>query len=141
MKDTVITYLFFGQGRCEEALEYYKTHLGAVIGDIFRFNQSPDPVPEGMLAPGFEEKVMHASVTIGKTEFYASDGCTPDQPGEGYMLVLAVDTKEEADRIFAALADGGEVTMPLCETFWSEYYGMLKDKFGVGWMVNIPRES
>jgi uncharacterized glyoxalase superfamily protein PhnB len=130
-------YLFFS-GRCEEALDFYKKSLGATITMVMRFNESPDPVPEGMLQPGFENKVMHASFNIGKMMLMASDGCGDGTHFEGFRLALSVPTEEECNRAFAALADGGNVDMPLAKTFWSPRYGMVTDKFGVGWMVMVP---
>lgn len=129
-------YLFFG-GRCQEALEFYQSALGAEIEMLMRFRESPDPVPEGMLAPGFEDKVMHAAFRIGGSTLMASDGCGDRVKIEGVSLSLAVATEAEADRYFHALAEGGEVTMPLDKTFWSPRFGMVTDRFGVGWMINV----
>jgi len=135
----VQAYLFFG-GRCEEAVEFYCTVLGAEVEMIMRYKESPEPMPEGMLAPGFEEKVMHASFRIGATTIMASDGCGGEGDAksfDGFSLSLAVPDKAAAERAFAALSEGGEVRMPLCETFWSPCFGMLADRFGLGWMVNV----
>lgn len=133
-------YLFFS-GRCEEALEFYKVSLGATVTMVMRFNESPDPVPEGMLQPGFENKVMHASFKIGKMMLMASDGCGDGTNFEGFRLALSVLTEKECDRAFNALAEGGTIDMPLDKTFWSPRYGMVTDKFGVGWMVMVPGEQ
>lgn len=127
-------YLFFG-GRCEEALEFYQRAVGAKLEMLMRFSESPDPLPEGRLRPGFENKVMHASFDVGGTRVMASDGCGEPTRFEGFSLSLALPTVADVARTFAALADGGDVTMPLTKTFWSERFGMLKDRFGVGWMV------
>ncbi|WP_339911360.1 YciI family protein [Symmachiella dynata] len=132
-------YLFFS-GRCEEALEFYKKSLGATVTMLMRFHESPDPVPEDMLQPGFENKVMHASFNIGKMMLMASDGCGDGTNFEGFRLALSVSTEEECNRAFAALAEGGTVDMPLEKTFWSPRYGIVTDKFGVGWMVMVPGE-
>jgi PhnB protein len=130
-------YLFFN-GRCEEAIEFYKKALGAEVLMMMRFKESPEPPPPGMLPAGFEDKVMHASLRIGDTTVMASDGCSMAQPNfEGFSLSLAVATEAEADRRFAALAEGGQVQMPLAKTFWSPRFGMVKDRFGVGWMVSV----
>lgn len=129
-------YLFFG-GRCQEALEFYQSALGAEIEMLMRFRESPDPRPEGMLAPGFEDKVMHASFRVGGSTLMASDGCGGQVKIEGVSLSLAVATEVEAERYFHALAEGGEVTMPLDKTFWSPRFGMVNDRFGVGWMINV----
>jgi uncharacterized glyoxalase superfamily protein PhnB len=130
-------YLFFN-GRCEEALEFYKNAAGAIAGMVLRFNESPDPVPEGMLQPGFENKIMHAQFTVGKMTIMASDGCDDTSKFGGFRLALSVPTEADADRVFNALADGGKVDMPLGPTFWSPRYGQVTDKFGVGWMVMAP---
>jgi PhnB protein len=134
---TVQSYLFFN-GRCEEAIEFYRKAIGAEVEMILRFKDSPDPMPPGMLAPGFENKVMHSSFRVGQTTVMASDGCGTEKTGfDGFSLSLAVPTEAEADRYFAALADGGNVTMPLGRTFWSPRFGMLRDRFGIGWMINV----
>jgi len=102
-----------------------------------RFSKSPDAVPDGMLQVGFENKIMHASFTIGKMTIMASDGCDDKSKFEGFRLALSVPTEAVADSAFNALADGGKVDMPLMKTFWSPRYGMVTDKFGVGWMVMV----
>jgi len=130
-------YLFFS-GRCEEALDYYQTHLGARLGMLMRFSDSPEPLPEGMLSPGFENKVMHCEFCVGDSKVLASDGCGEGNTFSGFSLALTVNTSDLAHRIFAALADGGEVNMPLAETFWSPLYGQVTDKFGIAWMVMLP---
>ncbi len=137
MPNTLVQpYLFFG-GRCEEALEFYRTALGAEVDMLMRYKDSPEPQPPGMLPPGFENKVMHASFHIGATALMASDGCGESQSFAGFSLSLAVPTEAEADRAFAALAEGGQVQMPLGKTFWSPRFGMLTDRFGIGWMVSV----
>ena len=135
-KPIVQSYLFFG-GRCEEALHFYETALGAHIEMLMRFDESTDPVPADRLAPGFEKKVMHACFRIGDTSLMASDGCEGDPKFDGFSLSLAVATAEEADRAFAALSEGGEIGMPLSSTFWSPRFGMVTDKFGISWMINV----
>ena len=132
-------YLFFG-GRCAEALEFYRSAIGAEIIMSMRFSDSPEPMPPGVLQPGFEDKVMHSSFRVGDTELMASDGCDDKSTFSGFSLSLTVPTEAEADRAFEALADGGQVTMPLGKTFWSPRYGMLVDRFGVTWMVYVPGE-
>jgi len=134
----VQAYLFF-DGRCEEAVEFYRRALGAEVEMLMRYKDSPEPPPPGMVAPGSENKVMHASFRIGETTVMASDGdCSGGQLSfKGFSLSLAVPNEAEADRLFAALADGGQVQMPLGKTFWSPRFGMLADRFGVGWMINV----
>jgi PhnB protein len=136
-KATVQPYLFFG-GRCEEALEFYKTALHAKVVMVMRFNESPEPTPPGMLTPGFENKVMHSSFQVGSMTLMASDGCDAKSSFDGFRLALSVPTEADADRAFNALAEGGKIDMPLVKTFWSPRYGMVTDKFGVAWMVMVP---
>ena len=131
-------YLFFN-GRCDEALEFYRGAIGAEVLVLMRFKDSPEPPPPGMLAPGFEERVMHAEVRVGETTLMAADGCSAEAPGfQGFSLSLSVGSEVEAERVFAALADGGKVRMALAKTFWSPCFGMVEDRFGLGWMVNVP---
>ncbi|QDV42406.1 hypothetical protein Enr13x_22510 [Stieleria neptunia] len=132
-------YLFFG-GRCEEALEFYKHAIGATVSMMMRFSESPDPVPDKMIPGGDTDKIMHASFEVGKTMMMASDGCGEHSSFESFRLALSVPTTSDADLVFNALADGGTVDMPLMKTFWSPRYGMVTDKFGVGWMVMVPGE-
>jgi PhnB protein len=137
MSNTIVqSYLFFG-GRCDEALEFYRTALGAEVDFLMRYKESPEPLPPGRIPPGFENKVMHATFHIGGTTLMASDGCEAGPRFAGFSLSLAVPTQAEADRAFAALSDGGKVKMPLTKTFWSPRFGMLTDRFGLGWMVSV----
>ena len=134
---TITPYLFFG-GRCEEALEFYRQALGAEVEMLMRFNESPDPTPPGVLQPGFETKVMHATFRVRGLPLMASDGCGAESGFDGFRLALALPTEEaDARRAFDALADGGSVQMPLAKTFWSPCFGMLTDRFGLGWMVTV----
>ncbi len=129
-------YLFFN-GRCEEALAFYRDALGAEVEMVMRFRESPEPCPDGMLAPGWEDKIMHASFKVGSTSVMLSDGMRPGAAAfEGVSLSISVATAAEADRIFAALAKGGEIQMPIGRTFWSPRFGAVKDRLGVSWMVN-----
>ena len=136
---SVQPYLFFG-GRCEEALAFYEEALGATIHMKMRFNESPDAVPDGMLQTGFENKIMHSSFAVGKMMIMASDGCDDQSKFDGFRLALSVPSEAAADSAFNALAEGGTVDMPLTKTFWSPRYGMVTDRFGVGWMVMVPGE-
>lgn len=141
MSTTTITpYLFFA-GRCEEALNFYREALGAQVDMIMRFNESPESTPPGMLQPGFENKVMHASFRVGEARLMASDGTDDKSKFEGFRLALTVPTEAEAHKAFNALAAGGSIQMPLTKTFWSPCYGMVTDKFHVGWMVMVPGEQ
>jgi PhnB protein len=139
MKTVVQPYLFFG-GRCEEALEFYGTAVGARVETVIHFKDSPQPPPPGVLQPGFENKVMHSSFRVGDSVVLASDGCNDKSGFAGFSLVLNVPTEADADRAFEALARGGQVQMPLAKTFFSPRYGMLIDRFGVSWMVIVPAE-
>ena len=131
----VQAYLFF-DGRCEEAIEFYRKTLGAEVDMLMRFKENPEPQP-GMSGPGFDDKVMHASFRIGETLVMASDGqCAGQQPRfQGFSLTLNPGTEAEADKLFAALADGGQVQMPMAKTFFSPRFGAVADRFGVSWMV------
>jgi PhnB protein len=131
-------YLFFN-GRCEQAIEFYRKALGAEVEMLMRFKDSPQPcTPPGGLPAGYENKVMHTELRVGDTKIMASDGCSTEAPNfQGFSLSLTVDTEGDADRLFNALADGGKVEMPLTRTFWSPRFGMVEDRFGVGWMVMV----
>jgi PhnB protein len=127
-------YLFF-EGRCEEAIEFYRQALDAKVLMLMRFKDSPEPAA---CAPGTGEKVMHASLMIGSTSIYVSDGrCRGKSGFEGFSLSLTVAELAEAERLFAALSDGGQVGMPLAKTFFSPGFGMVTDRFGVPWMVHV----
>jgi PhnB protein len=128
-------YLFF-EGRCEEAIEFYRKSLGAEVEMMMRYRESPDPPPPGMIPPGSEDKIMHASLRIGGALVMASDGnCSGQARFGGFSLSISVPDAATADRFFAALADGGQVQMPLGKTFFAPYFGMVVDRFGVGWMI------
>lgn len=108
---------------------------------LMRFKDSPEPHEPGMVAPGAEDKVMHASLRIGATTVMASDGRCLGQPNfQGFALSLTAADDAEAERLFAALADGGQVQMPMSKTFFSSRFGMVADRFGVGWMVIVEKE-
>ena len=132
-------YLFF-DGRCEEAIEFYKQTLGAKVDMLMRFKDSPEPPPPGCIAPGSENKVMHAAFRVGDTLVMASDGMAGGKPEfKGFSLSVNAADAAEADRMFAALGKGGSVTMPMGKTFFSPRFGMVADRFGVGWMVIVPQ--
>jgi PhnB protein len=131
-------YLFF-DGRCDEALEFYRSTLGAEVTALVRYKESPDP---NSGPPGAGDKVMHSNFRIGETTLMASDGRCQGQPNfDGFSLSLTAPNEAEADRLFAALADGGQVQLPLSETFFSPRFGMVTDRFGVPWMVIVPPPS
>jgi PhnB protein len=127
-------YLFF-DGRCDEALAFYKKALGAEPTMLMRFKDAPD---QSMISPGSADKVMHGQVKIGDTTVLMSDGRCLGKPNfQGFALTVHAKDEAEADKLFAALGEGGQVTMPLAKTFFSRKFGMLADKFGVGWMVIV----
>lgn len=130
-------YLFFN-GRCEEAIEFYRQALGATVEFMMRHAESPEPPPPGVLPQGSEQKIMHASVRIGGALVMMSDGlCDGDTAFKGFSLSLDCPDADAARAAFAALADGGQVSMPLGKTFWAPLFGMVTDRFGVGWMVGV----
>ena len=134
----VQSYLFF-DGRCEEALEFYRKAVGAQVTMLMRFKESPDPIPADKVPPGSDDKVMHASFNIGETMLMASDGYAKGQPTfKGFALSLNAADEAEARRLFGALSEGGQVQMPLGKTFWSPAFGMVEDRFGISWMVQVP---
>ena len=131
----VQAYITFG-GRCEEALAFYKKSVGAETTSLMRWKESPDEAMKG--PPGYEEKVMNAAFRIGETQMMADDGMGEAPPQfTGMTLAIEVADAAEAKRVFTALGEGGIVTMPLAKTFWTSSFGMLHDKFGVPWMVNV----
>jgi PhnB protein len=130
-------YLFF-DGRCEEAVEFYRRALGAEVTMLMRFKDSPEPLEPGMVPPGAGDKVMHVSFRIGETTVLASDGRCEGRPSfQGFSLSLTVPHEAEAERLFAVLADGGQVQMPLTKTFFSSRFSMVADRFGVSWMIYV----
>jgi PhnB protein len=127
-------YLSF-EGRADEAIEFYKTSIGAKVEMLMRFKDAPD---QSMVTPANKEKVMHAALHAGDAMLLMSDGrCTGSANFNGIALALSVKSDDEAKRVFGALAEGGQVNMPLTKTFFSSNFGMLQDKFGVGWMVLV----
>jgi PhnB protein len=128
-------YLFFN-GRCEEAIEFYKSALGAEVLMLMRFSENPGEPPRSVIPLGSEDKIMHASFRIGETEVMASDGLGTGTPAfQGISLALSVPNEAEADRLFHALGEGGQVQMPIGSTFFSPRFGMVADRFGVSWMI------
>ena len=129
-------YLFFN-GRCDEAIAFYQSALGAEVVMLMRRKDAPDPSPMP-LPPGTENKVMHATLNIGGAIVMASDGMNNGVAEfKGFSLSLAYPTEAEAQRAFNALADGGRIDMPLGKTFWSACFGVVTDRLGVQWMVSL----
>ena len=127
-------YLFF-DGRCDEALEFYKKTIDAKVDMLMRFKDAPD---QSMISPGSHDKVMHAAVRVGDTQVLVSDGRCLGKPNfQGFALTITAADAAEGERRFNALADGGQVQMPLGKTFFSPCFGAVADRFGVGWMVYV----
>jgi PhnB protein len=130
-------YLFF-DGRCEEAIAFYRRVLGAEVTMLLRWRDNPEPPAPSTLPPGTEDKVMHASLRIGETAILASDGRCGGQPNfQGFALSVTLPDEQAAEKLFTALAEGGQVQMPLARTFFSPSFGMVADRFGVSWMVYV----
>jgi len=130
-------YLNF-DGRCEEALEFYRGALGAEVTMLMRYKDSPEPCAPGTMPPGAESKVMHSSFRIGQTTLMASDCHCAGRPNfQGISLSLTLPNAAAAERAFAALSQGGQVQMPLTKTFFSPSFGVVADRFGVSWMVYV----
>jgi len=130
-------YLFF-DGRCEEAIGFYREAIGAKVEMLMRMKDSPEPPQPGMCPPGSENKVMHAALRVGETMVMASDGRCLGKPSfQGFSLSLDAKDEPDAKRLFNALADGGQVQMPLGKTFFAPCFGMVADRFGVSWMVIV----
>ena len=130
-------YLFF-DGRCEEAVEFYKKAVGAKVEVLMRFKQAPD---QSMISPGSADKVMHGGIKIGESTVLVSDGRNTGKPNfQGFSLTIYAKDEAEADKLFGALGEGGEVRIPMDKTFFARRFGMLADKFGVGWMIIVPAQ-
>jgi PhnB protein len=137
---TVQPYLFF-DGRCEEAVEFYRKNIGAQVDMLMHFKDSPEPPKDGCAnVPG--DKVMHGSLRIGNASVLVSDGRCEGKPNfQGFSLSLTTENEAEAEKVFGALSAGGQVQMPLIKTFFSPKFGMVADKFGVGWMIYVAPKS
>jgi PhnB protein len=132
-------YVFF-DGHCEEALAYYSEKLGAEVTFKMRYKEAP-PNQEHQPRPALDEKIMHAHVRMGASEWMASDGNCDGTPMSGFSLSLTAEDSASAEQYFSALADGGQVVMPFQATFWSKGFGMVVDRFGLMWMVTLPPEA
>ncbi|MHB1220031.1 MAG: VOC family protein [Alphaproteobacteria bacterium] len=131
-------YLFF-DGRCEEAVEFYRKALGAKVEMMMRFKDNPEPQSPGCAAAD-PNKIMHAAFHVGDSLVMASDGMCQGKPEfKGFSLSIGVKTEAEADKLFGALAEGGQVQLPLTKTFFSPRFGMIADRFGVGWMIIVAQ--
>ncbi len=131
-------YLSF-EGRTEEAIDFYKGAIGAKVDMIMHFKDAP-PEMQSQMSPTSKDKIMHAAFHIGDTQVMASDGrCTGKPSFSGISLTLNATDNAEAEKLFGALGKGGQVTMPMSETFFAHRFGMVADKFGVNWMVLNPK--
>jgi len=136
----ITPYLYF-DGRCEEALEFYKKALGAEVSMLMRFKDCPEPANPGMCAPGSENKIMHSCFRVGSATLMASDGHCGGKPKfEGVSLSLDAPSEAEAERLFKALGEGGQAQMPMTETFFAKRFGMVADRFGVSWMIIAAKD-
>lgn len=130
-------YLYF-DGRCEEAIQFYQSVLGAEVQLMMRHKENPEPPPQSYVPAGSDDKVMHATLKIGDTMVMVSDGYCNGRPlFQGFSLSVSLPSTQAASTVFAALSGGGEVKMPLTRTFWSPCFGMVADRFGVSWMVTV----
>lgn len=140
---TTNIYLNFN-GNCEEAFNFYKTVFGNGFSYLGRFGDMPES-EEYVVSEAYKEKIMHVSIPIGNSVLMGSDlgeeQAGSFKQGNNFSVSVTADSKEQADRIFSALSDGGEITMPMSDTFWGDYFGMLNDKFGVNWMVSYNEEN
>lgn len=137
---TINAYLTFN-GNCEEAFEHYRSVFGGDYASVNRFGEMP-PQDGGPLSPEVEDKIMHISLPISKQTILMGSDTVGEraasfQMGNNFSISIRTDSKEEADRLFAGLSDGGQVTLPMNQTFWGDYFGMFTDKFGINWMVGF----
>jgi PhnB protein len=134
------TYLNYG-GNCEEAFKFYEKHLGGKITMLMRHGEAPDGQPgQPQPPPGWANAVLHARMNLGETELLGAD-VPPDrfQPMRSAYLTLTLSSDQEADRVFALLAEGGQIFMPMQDTFFASRFAMLRDRFGTSWMLLHPK--
>lgn len=140
---TANTYLNFN-GNCEEAFNFYKSVFGGEFSYIGRFSEMPDS-EEYKVPEADKNKIMHVGLPIGTTTLMGSDTGGEWAPsfvqGNNFSISITADSKQEADKLFHALVEGGKITMPLDKTFWGDYFGMLTDKFGINWMVSFNEQQ
>jgi PhnB protein len=130
------TYLNF-RGTCAEAFKYYEKHLGAKVGMMMTHAQSPE---QGPLGPEWKDKVLHASISVGEAELMGTD-VPHAEPMRSAYLALGTDSDNEAERIFSALSEGGQVLMPIRDTFFASRFGQVRDRFGINWMILHERPT
>lgn len=132
------TYLNYG-GNCRQAFDFYVEHLGATLLMVTTHGEQPD---SNRVPPDWRDAVLHARLAIGDTILLGAD-IPPDrfQPMRSAYLTLMVDSVAEADRLYALLVEGGQIFMPMAETFFAHRFAMLRDRFGTSWMLLHERES
>lgn len=133
-------YLYF-DGRSQEAIDLYKSAVGATVEMVMHFRDAPAEM-QSQIAPGMGDKIMHACIKVGDTPVFLSDGHCKGGPlqFQGITLTINADSDAEAEKLFAALGNGGQVQMPMTETFFATRFGMVADKLGVSWMVLNPKQ-
>jgi PhnB protein len=133
----LLTYLNYG-GNCRQAFEFYQQHLGGKITMLTTHGEQPDP---SAVPPDWKNAVLHARIDVGGTTILGAD-IPPDrfQPMRSAYLSLMVDSAEDAERIYALLSDGGQIFMPIAETFFARRFAMLRDRFGTSWMILDERQ-
>lgn len=140
---TTNSYLTFN-GNCEEAFNFYKSVFGSEFTYIGRFGEMPSS-DEYQVPDTYKDKIMHVSLPIGQSILMGSDVGGEWTPtfvqGNNFSVSITADSKDEADKIFNALAENGKITMPLDHTFWGDYFGMLTDKFGINWMMSFADQA
>ncbi len=133
-------YLNFN-GNTEEAFNFYKSVFGGEFSALMRFGETPGCDPEGKLTEDEKQKVMHVSLPIGNNVLMGTDAIESMsqrvEPGTNFSIAVTPDSREEADRLFNELGDGGNVVVPLQDMFWGDYFGLITDKLGIAWMVNF----
>jgi PhnB protein len=141
--NTTSIYLNFN-GNCEDAFNFYKSIFGGEFSYFSRFGEVPDGY-EYKASDAYSKKIMHVALPIGNSVLMGSD-CHEDQAesfvlGNNFSVSITADSKEDVDRIFGGLSEGGVITMPVNSTFWGDYFGMLTDRYGVNWMISFPEQQ
>ncbi len=139
-------YLHF-KGNCEEAFNFYKSVFGGEFCYLGRFKEIPSQDGTPKISEEMENKILHISLPISKETVLMGSDTTDGEwesryfKGNNISLQICTETKDEADRLFSSLLEGGQVVMPLVYAFWGDYFGMLTDKFGINWMINYNPEQ
>lgn len=139
MAKAVNTYLIFN-GNCEEAFQFYKSVFGGEFQYVGKYKDAPPEDGGEVVSEEDSNRIMHVSLPIGSSVLMGSDSHSKFGDvgfGDNFSISISAESTEEADKIFGGLTDEGRVDMPMQKTFWSPYFGMLKDKFGVNWMIDL----